>query len=176
MDTQQHNLQYAELENPRVYWGPWDTEQHNIQYVELENPHVYWGPGDTQQHNLQYVELENPRVYWSPWDTQQHNSQYAELELVGASTFYDLKEKRLSIFDIMYVYYFLYGTYISLVGIIHSSYRVALHCITLYNTAWVKSRPGNFTFAVNSNQSNNNITSCTSLDLNRTIFFLCLEK
>ena len=44
MDTQQHNLQYGELENPRVYWGPWDTQQHlhSIQYAELEN-HVFTG-------------------------------------------------------------------------------------------------------------------------------------
>ena len=129
---------------------------------------------DTQQHNLRYAELENPRVYWGPWDTQQHNLQYAELELVRTSTFYDLKEKRLSTFDIMHVYFFF-------VRHIHFSRsftrRTGLpYIVCNIIILQVKSRPGNFTFAVNSNQSNNNIPSCTSLDLNRTIFFLCLEK
>ena len=103
----------------RVYWGPWDTQQHNLRYSELENPRVYWGPWDTQQHNLRYSELENPRV------SMGHSASQLTICWARTSTFYN----SIHLISCMALLWFFVRHIHSLVGIIHSANRVALHCM-----------------------------------------------
>ena len=91
--------------------------QHTICWVRESR--VYWGPWDTQQHNLRYSELENPRV------SMGHSASQLTICWARTSTFYN----SIHLISCMALLWFFVRHIHSLVGIIHSANRVALHCM-----------------------------------------------